>query len=101
MAANDIDFYFYFEYMSEEELRQYVEANPGRVNDEDSQGQTPLVAAVLAFDSAPLVQWLLSEKGADVNATDHYGFTPIHLARSLAVVNALLDGGANPTPAGQ
>jgi hypothetical protein len=35
-----------FEDMNEAELRQWVEANPGRVNDRDSDGRTPLYAAV-------------------------------------------------------
>jgi ankyrin repeat protein len=37
--------------------------------------------------------------GADPNAVDRFGVTPLHRAvrtRSLAAVNALLDGGANP-----
>lgn len=35
----DVDFYR----MNEAELRQWVEANPGRVNAMDVQGRTPLI----------------------------------------------------------
>lgn len=41
----------------------------------------------------------LLNSGADPNAVDRFGVTPLHRAvrtRSLAAVNALLDGGSNP-----
>ena len=41
--------------------------------------------------------WLLDEKGADVNAATWNGYIPIHWACSLAILNALLDRGADPT----
>ncbi len=62
-------------------LRQWVEANPGRVNDSDSQGRTPLLIAVASLQSLPLVFWLLDEKGADRGADptlrDCKGETPL------------------------
>ena len=58
-----------FRQMSEAGLRQWVEANPGRVNDRDSEGLTPLIAAASIKESLSLVVWLLDEKGADVNGT--------------------------------
>jgi hypothetical protein len=75
MAANDAGPMFYF--MSEVELRQWVEANPGRVNHWDSNRWTPLLAAINVLDSVPLVLWLVSEKGADLNAADSRGNPPL------------------------
>ena len=45
-----------------------MEANPGRVNDRDRGGETPLIAAGSRWDELSMVVWLLDEKGADVNA---------------------------------
>ena len=99
--------------MTEAELRQWVDANPGRanpgrVNDWDNYGYTPLYtptphgitpsyAAVYLLKSLPLVLWLLDEKGVDVNSRTSYGQTPLHAAGSLDVLSALLDRGADPT----
>lgn len=47
----------HFEAAGEAGLRQWVETNPGRVNDRNSRG----------YKSAPLVLWLVKEKRADVN----------------------------------
>ena len=59
MAANDVD--LLFRDMDEAELRQWVEANPGRVNGRDKGGYTPLFTAVFKFDSAPLILWLVKD----------------------------------------
>ena len=79
------------------ELRQWVEANPGRVNDRDHSGETPLLAAVIYEKSLPLVVWLLDKKGADVNGTNEDGASALHYAVSLDVLTALLNRGADPT----
>ena len=94
MAANYASLSFCS--MSEAELRHWVEANPGRVNDKDSRGGSPLNAAVTNLESVPLVLWLVTEKGADVNGTDWFGYGPLHLAKSLDVLDALLDCAADP-----
>ena len=88
-----------FDTMTEDELRQWVDASPSRVNDWDwdEDGITPLFTAVYHMKSFPLVLWLLDEKGADVNMRVVNGQTPLHGARSLDVLSALLDRGANPT----
>lgn len=79
-----------FLHMNEITLREWVEANLSRVNDEDDQGYTPLYLAVYPGNDLSLVLWLLDEKGADVKAA------PIHMARSSQMRIALLDRGADP-----
>jgi ankyrin repeat protein len=78
-------------------LRQWVEANPGRVNDRDRSGRTPLYVAACDLKSLSLTTWLLDEKGADVNGKSQYGNTPLHRAASLDILNALLERAADPT----
>jgi len=82
--------------MSEEKVRRWVEANPGCVNDRDRCGRTPLYAAVELLDSSSLVQWLLDEKGADINGRTKNGAVPLHTARFRGVLSALLDRDADP-----
>ena len=82
--------------MNEGQLRQLMEANPGRVNDKDERGLTPLCVAVDRIESLPLIMWLLDEKGAYMNDTSKFGSTPLHAARSLDILTALMDRGANP-----
>ena len=94
MAANYASLSFCS--VSEVELRQWVEANPGGVNDKDSRGGSPLSAAVKTLESVPLVLWLVTEKGAGVNGTDWFRYAPLHLANSLDVLDVLLDCGAEP-----
>lgn len=84
--------------MTEAELRQWVEANPGLLNEWDGTTQTPLFVAADKFQDVPLILWLVNEKGADVNAAvDCNGMTTLHLAKSLDVIKALLDCGTDPT----
>ena len=77
------------------ELRQWVDANPTRINDwdRDEDGITPLYAAVRFIRSLPLVLWLLDEKGADMNARLDDGQTP----RTLNILKVMLDRRADPT----
>lgn len=86
----------FFDKMKEAELRQWVEAVPGWVNNTD-HGCTPLYTAIVALKSLQLVLWLLDEKGADVNANDAFGLTPLHWAESLDILTDLLIHGADPT----
>jgi len=83
--------------MSEVQLRQWVEANPERVNGRDNTyfGLTPLITAVSKMEVLSMVVWLLDEKSADVNATIANGNTPLHLAKTPDIVAALLDRGAD------
>ena len=75
-----------------------VEANPGRVNDRDRHGNdTPLIVAARREEGLSLVVWVLDEKGADVNVTMADGRSALHWTRSLDILTALLDRGADPT----
>lgn len=60
-AAAVAELYFY--QINEARLRQWVEANPGRINDRDRVGETPLIAAAFEEEGLPLIVWLLDEKG--------------------------------------
>ena len=95
MAAAAVVDGWYFQDMTEAELRQWVEAYPGRVNHRDRYGYTPLYAAVISLESVPLVTWLL-ENGADANAITMEGDTALHCASRPDVITALLDRGADP-----
>lgn len=71
-------------------LRQWVDTNPGRINERAFCGYTPVCAAVRFLESLSLVLWLVTEKGADMNVANADGGTPLHFARSLDLLNALL-----------
>ena len=93
VAAEELTFWR----MTEVQLRQWVEANPERVNDRDRLGEMPLCVAVFHMKSLPLTVWLLDEKGADVNARAREGYTLLHVVESLGILIALLNRGADPT----
>jgi hypothetical protein len=82
--------YFTFGNMNEAELRQWVEANRGGVNNTDCFGRTPLHTAFLTLKSLPLVLWQLDEKGADVNAMRGFHRTSFK-AKTVNVLAAWLD----------
>jgi len=82
---------------TEAQLRQWVEANPGRVNDTDESKNTLLYAAAYYLKSLPLVLWLLDVTGADVDARLPRGQTLLAETDSFDIFNALLDRGADPT----
>jgi ankyrin repeat protein len=86
-----------FRMTTEAELRQWMEANPGRVNDKDREGDTPLTVGAADLKNLTLVVWLLDEKGADVNATTVDGSSVLHFAKTPDMLTALLDRGADPT----
>ena len=94
MAAVEegLDFYD----MSKLELRQLVEANPGRVNNLDVCGLDAIGRGCFRNERAGAGR-LLDEKGADVNATTALGTSALHYAKTLDILNALLDHGGDPT----
>lgn len=89
--------------MTEAEVKDFFINSPddNSVNRRDKsgkfgKGQTALYAAVAFFKSVSLIAWLIEEKGARVNEELANGDTPLHGARSLDILNALLDRGADP-----
>lgn len=95
MAAAVQDMLIYRTMKNAGELRQWVEANPGRINDCAAFGNTPLSVIVGAKRDLPLALRLLDEKGADVNATTSSGWTALHAATFLEIFDVLLDRGAD------
>ena len=79
-------------------ISDILERSPNLINTQDKDGMTCLHwAADRGFIS--IVQYLLSH-GANVNATDHCGNSPLHIAtmsRQKEVVRLLLDAGADTT----
>ena len=86
-----------FSGITEAQLAQWVEANPGRINDTDKDQHTPLYVAAYHMKCLPLVLWLLDMKGADVDAPILRGQTVLAKTDSLEILDALLDRGADPT----
>lgn len=84
---------------SDVDIRRWVEANPGRVNDLvygiGGDSRPPLYEAVTL--NLPLVLWLLDEKGADVNAKCCFGQTALHWTDRVSILNTLMEHGADPT----
>jgi hypothetical protein len=82
-----------------------VEGFHGDVNSPDSSGTLPLTAALEQEPKGPgvdpFVRYLV-ENGADVNAVDKNGWSPLHTAilfkQSLETITFLLDKGANVNP---
>ena len=70
-----------------------LERDPALVETRDLQGCTPLLRAV-ERDLPRTIDLLLS-RGADPGAADQHGVTPLHLAASAAVAQALLAAGAD------
>lgn len=87
----------YFTRMSEVTLQQWVDNHPGRINDEDAEGYTPLNAAISRLNSLPLTLYLLDEKDADIHHRSTNGCTPIQKAKSVDIITALLQRGADPS----
>jgi ankyrin repeat protein len=59
-------------------LRLMGQANPTLINRPDAKGDSPLHRAVRGFDQAPVADLIAA--GADVNATNRLGRTPLHAA---------------------
>lgn len=86
-----------FRTLTSAELREWVEANPERVNEWDRHEHTPLFSAVRYQYDFSLVIWLLDDMSADVNGSSFVGATPLHAAHFCDIISALLDRAADPT----
>jgi ankyrin repeat protein len=79
-------------------LEELLAKRPDLVNKANREnGLSPLHWAVIG-DKTNMAQLLLA-KGADVNATDRYGWTPLHKAAAfnrLAIAEILMAKGADP-----
>lgn len=62
------------------------------INQRDESGGTALHGAVCSADSAILTRLLL-DSGADANATDNYGSTPLHQITSIDAMELLIEHG--------
>jgi hypothetical protein len=62
--------------MTQAQLRQWVEADPERINDRVRHEEMPLNVAVCELESLSLITWLVDEKGADEEDTTLFGSTP-------------------------
>lgn len=77
-------------------VREMIRANPGLLDLRNAWGRTPLCATARDGGDGATIR-LLASLGADVNAADNSGWTPIMLAAwrpNREAVEALLDAGA-------
>ncbi|XP_059485475.1 transient receptor potential channel pyrexia isoform X2 [Neocloeon triangulifer] len=70
------------------------------INSEDNESRTPLHMALGRADSAEITEFLVSNPGIKVNATDKAGFTPLHIAalnEQVVAAAILIRAGADLT----
>lgn len=83
--------------LSSADLATQIEMDPGRINDKDWMGRTPIMWSAVQSNLTHLRT--LIAHNADPNRIDVEGRTALHFAsnaRSLPCVQALLDADANP-----
>jgi hypothetical protein len=90
---------------SEDTMRQFLMSHPDQVNEfahsnrimcsTQPVGDTLLYRAVSKDLSLSFISWLV-DKGADVNLCARRGMSPVQAANSVAVLNFLLERGADP-----
>merc|ERR1719487_2750293 len=84
-------------------LKPLLDKYPELVNDVSTGGASPLHMCGMGRDNQHATAYLIS-RGADIEALDTYGMTPLHrmASNNLAVgAAALLQAGADPNHAGQ
>lgn len=81
----------------EEEVRDFITADPTVVSDRDASGDTPLCLEA-SYGRVSLIAFLL-DQGADVNETGYHGITPLAAAchsGKFEAAKLLLERGADP-----
>lgn len=82
----------------EVEIQAVLDTHPALVNEVSTGGATPLHMCGMGNENQMATAFLI-KKGADINARDTYGYTPLHrmASNNLEVgAKALLDAGADP-----
>jgi len=78
-----------------EQVRALVEADPALLEVRDETGNTPLISACSAPVPRAQVAELLIDRGADVNAKNNWGGTPLYMALDdFDLVRSLIAKGA-------
>ncbi|KIJ50934.1 hypothetical protein M422DRAFT_44167 [Sphaerobolus stellatus SS14] len=83
-------------------LRALLAENPAQLNEKDGDGRTPLHWASTAPGGIEIVQYLLNQKGIEVDTADPSGWSALHMSSSAGrenVVRELLGAGADPNKA--
>lgn len=101
------DYLHAYDLESEDTMRQFLMSHPDQVNElarvtrrlptnqPKGIGNTLLYHAVSENLSLSFISWLV-DMGADVNLCGGRGILPVQAARSLAILNFLLERGADP-----
>jgi len=73
-------------------IKSLLKENPDLLNRGNAEGYTPLEFAA-AYGTEKIVAYLISQ-GADINARDNYGSTPLTHARNKKIADLLRKHGA-------
>ena len=79
-----------------DKVKEILEKNPELLDGEDVQGNTPLTLAANS-GRKEVVEYLIT-KGADLNSTNTYKYTPLHysiLRRHIGIAGMLVEAGAD------
>jgi ankyrin repeat protein len=73
------------------EVAQALLKNGAKLEAESKNGNTPIFQH---SDNAKITQYLI-QKGAEINKSNRFGFTPLHFAETKEVAEILIDAGAD------
>ncbi|MGG3928307.1 ankyrin repeat domain-containing protein [Metabacillus fastidiosus] len=92
---DDFNHLFYLTEIDEfEEIKNILRKNPSLISGRDQYGFSILHAAVMT-ENEELVEYLI-EMGADVNAKNDEGISPLHIVLDEGVAECLLNNGDTP-----